>query len=359
MYHLKLILLVTSFIVPLFLALTVFALSKKDVPKQVMAAALLNAFYVFLANYFYFQESYLVYSYMHSWHIATVLWLFPSVYLYAKSITQSTGSFKKHLIHLLPGCLFGIVSLILFYGPLNGEERLFYLNNYRHSTLGFSFKLKMVYWFRQADVLMIVAQVFYYSIVFTKLPGQYNKRLRHEYSNIGAFSLNWLKWFNGAFVTIGLLTIAFYLFSPLKDSDVFTASFLFLISLFMQAVGIWSFRQRKPTALLVTEPAASRGHEGESQALINNLLHFFNTKHPFLDPDLTLTMVSEHLATNRTYLSQAINRQMSMNFNSFVNLHRIRYIEAYLKQHPDTKKAELAVIGGFGSLSSLKRAWKK
>ena len=42
-----------------------------------------------------------------------------------------------------------------------------------------------------------------------------------------------------------------------------------------------------------------------------------------------------------------------------MNQFRIRYVEDYLKQHPKTSKDELVNIGGFGSVSSLKRALKK
>ncbi len=73
MAHLKLILLISSFIIPLILAITLLATAKRDLPKQVMGIGLMNAFFVFLANYFYFQKLYLDYSRIHSLHIAAVL----------------------------------------------------------------------------------------------------------------------------------------------------------------------------------------------------------------------------------------------------------------------------------------------
>ena len=171
MDHLVLSLLISSFVIPLLLAITILVVSKRDLPKKVMAFALLNAFFVFLANYFYFQKLYVFYIHVHSLHIATVLWLFPSIYLYVKSIVSN--NLKKELVHLLPGLLFGITSALIFYGFLDQEERVLYLSTYRTGVEFTQLNLKVLSVFRLVDVLMIVFQVVYYSIAFIRIPGNH------------------------------------------------------------------------------------------------------------------------------------------------------------------------------------------
>ena len=362
MDHFKLTLLISSFVIPLILSMTLFAGSGKNLPKQVMAFALLNAFFVFLGNYFYFQKLYTVYSCGHSFHIATVLWIFPSIYLYIKAIISDEKQFRKELIHLIPGLLFGLISAVLFYGFLNQEERTYYLTNYRTGVEFSSFNLKAVSVFRVIDVMLIVLQVVYYSFTLVRASVQYEDKLNEEFSNIENFSIRWIRWFNVSLVLVGFLSIAFYMFNPFKSSnELFLVFFLFTISAFIWVVGIWSFKQEKPeidwqASYFVPNPKSAKIPKDE---LAQKLVKYFEDENPYLQPDLNLTMVCKKIGTNRTYLSTIINTSFGMNFNTFVNVYRTRYINDYLKKHPQTTKEELVQIGGFGSISSLKRALNK
>ncbi len=364
MDHFKLTLLISSFVIPFVLAVTLFTSSKNNLAKKIMGFALLNAFFVFLANYIYFQKLYSTYSLIHSLHIAAVLWIFPSIYLYIKSIVAAEKGLKKELWHLVPGLVFGITSAILFGVLLTHDEKIYYLSNYRSGVEFSSLNIKMVSVFRSTDVLLIVGQVIYYSIKFFRIPYKYNSQLNDEYSNVEYFSINWLRWFNGAFVLIGLLSIAFYMFNPFHEkSDFFLILFLFTISVFIWVIGIWSFKQKKPE--IVTESNSeifiepNDKLEIKEDELAKSLLTYFENEKPFLQSDLTLTTVSKVVGTNRTYLSSVINNSFGMNFNAFVNQFRTRYVAEYLKRNPNTRQEDLVQIGGFGSVSSLKRAMNK
>lgn len=364
MKHLENILLISAFIVPLILSVTILIESRGNLSKRVMALALFNAFFVFLANYFYFKKLTLSYIPFHSLHIASVLWLFPSIYLYVKSIVGNEKEFRKDLLHLVPGLLFGITSAILFYGLLNQDERIFYLDTYRSGVEFATIKLKVIYIFRMVDVVVIVLQVIFYSIALIRIPVKYHERLKQEYSNIENFSISWLWWFNGSFVLIGSLSILFYVFNPLDaKNDLFLVFFLFSISVFMWVLGIWSFKQKKPKSVAQNNLAAPQDNEELStsaeDALTQTLLDYFEKEHPYLNPDLNLTMVCKNIGTNRTYLSNLINTTFEMNFNAFVNRYRVQHVRQYLETNPGIDNETLANEGGFGSVSSLKRALAK
>lgn len=364
MEYVENILLISAFIVPFLLSGTILVSSKANLSRRVMGLALFNAFFAFFANYFYFRKLIDTYIFLHSLHIASVLWLFPSIYLYVKSIVGDAKEFKKELIHLVPGFLLGIVSAVLFYGLLNQSERVYYLSNYRSNIHFSDFNLKLVYTFRMFDVAVIIIQVIYYSVVMIRIPGKYNERLREEYSNIEKFSVNWVKWFNVSLVFVGLLSILFYVFNPLDaDNDLFLVFFLFVISLFMWILGIWSFVQKRPQPV-VQYPAPAVGSNngelaGSEKALTKVLLDYFEKDQPFLNPELNLTSVCKNIGTNRTYLSNHINKTFGMNFNAFVNQYRVIYVCRYLRNNPGTCNEALASAGGFGSVSSFKRAMKK
>jgi AraC-like DNA-binding protein len=222
----------------------------------------------------------------------------------------------------------------------------------------------MVSVFRSTDVLLIVGQVIYYSIKFIRIPNKYQRELNEEYSNVENFSINWLKWFNASFVLIGLLSISFYMFNPFREkNDFFLILFLFSVSAFIWILGIWSFKQKKPKITFVSIPEIHTEEldslKIKEDELVKSLMAYFEKEKPYLQPDLTLTTASKVIGTNRTYLSAVINSNFGVNFNVFVNQFRICYVEDYLKQHPKTSKDELVNVGGFGSVSSLKRALNK
>jgi len=362
MDQLKLTLLISSFVIPLILGITLILTSKDNIPKMVMGFALFNAFFVFLANYFYFLKLYDTYSYLHSFHIATVLWLFPSIYLYIKSLTSERLEFRKTLLHLLPGLLFGLVSAIMFYGMLGHEQRIFYLSNYRSGIHFSTMELNAFQFFRSTDVALIILQVIFYSVIFIRITRRYQERLFDEYSNIEHLSINWIRWFDIAFVLVGLLAILFYLFNPLhEENEFFLVLFLFTISTFMWVLGLWSFKQKKPMFNpLQNQPVISNKNSINTNAanaeLNKKLIQYFEREKPYLDPNLSLSSVCKKIGTNRTYLSSIINTHFGMNFNAFVNQYRTRHIKKYLINNPRTSMDDLVQIGGFGSKSSLKRA---
>ncbi|MFV0266049.1 MAG: helix-turn-helix domain-containing protein [Draconibacterium sp.] len=361
MEHLKFSLLISSFVIPLLLSVTILAVAKNDLSKKVMGLALLNAFFVFLANYFYFMKMFREYSYLHSLHIAAVLWLFPSLFLYVKTIVGK--NFKKDLLHLLPGVVFGSISAILFYGFLNLEERVYYLSNYRTGMQFEGLSLKVLTIFRLVDVIFIVVQVIYYSVLFIQVPRRYSTQLQQEYSNIEKFSIDWLYWFNIGFVVVGILCVLFYVFNPFhEENELFLILFLFIISAFIWIIGIWSFKQKKPqliTKLPDFVSTAKISENKDERAMEKILLQYFEKEKPYLNPELNLSDVCKHIGTNRTYLSNLINNQFEMNFNAFVNRYRLKEVMEYRKQHPSATNATLTDVGGFGSVSSLKRALGK
>ena len=90
-----------------------------------------------------------------------------------------------------------------------------------------------------------------------------------------------------------------------------------------------------------------------------SLIKYFEADQPYLNPELSLTSVCKQVGTNRTYLSNIINSRFKMNFNAFVNQYRVKHILKYQKNYPSATYSVLMEVGGFGSVSSLKRALEK
>jgi len=361
MEHFKLILLISAFVLPFAFAITLLLAYFNDIQKRIVGITLLNASIVFLANYFYFQKMYAIYSSIHSLHIATVLWIFPSLYICIRTITNQTTIQKKELLHLLPGLIFGLVSASLFYGLLDSNERVFYLANYRGGIKLANPKMNAISIFRLIDVMMIIAQIIFYSVAFIRISSLFKKRLNNEFSNTENYSIDWMKKFTLMFLLVGFSSIWFYVFNPVKESnDLMLCFFFFFISLFIWIIGIWILKQQKPeidfTILVQHSSDDNEEFPCREEILLEKLLHHFEKDKPYLVPNLNLTTVAQNLGTNRSYLSALINNKFEINFNSFVNQYRVDFIENQLKNNLNVSKDELIFSGGFGSISSFKRA---
>lgn len=78
--------------------------------------------------------------------------------------------------------------------------------------------------------------------------------------------------------------------------------------------------------------------------------------------DLRITDLAMMLGTNRTYLSQTINKEYGLNFSDFINRYRVQYAKKILGQKSmkpyKTIIDEAMFSAGFSSESTFYRAFK-
>jgi AraC-like DNA-binding protein len=99
----------------------------------------------------------------------------------------------------------------------------------------------------------------------------------------------------------------------------------------------------------------------EISAWKNKVLKFFDTEKPYLNPELTLSDLSDTLKTNTSVLSQVINSGFNKNFNDFVNEYRLEAFKQKI-QSGDYQHLTLLAIAfecGFNSKTTFNRAFKK
>lgn len=78
---------------------------------------------------------------------------------------------------------------------------------------------------------------------------------------------------------------------------------------------------------------------------------------PYLNPDLRITDLMKAFHTNRTYISRFINREYGMNFSRYINMLRLREMEA-LRNDPGCSRLleeERACLAGFSNFRSYQR----
>ena len=91
------------------------------------------------------------------------------------------------------------------------------------------------------------------------------------------------------------------------------------------------------------------------------LLALLKTEKSFLNPQVSLTDLSEKLSVSTKHLSQVINQSFNKSFFDFINTFRIQEVQQILKEFKDDKLTVLEAIyeAGFNSKSSFNTAFKK
>ncbi|WP_243348832.1 hypothetical protein [Parabacteroides sp. FAFU027] len=364
MNHVKLMLLIASYLIPPLLALGILLQRGKNLPKLVMIGVLLNSSFLFVFDYLYFMHAYRIYSCGLSLHIVSMLWLFPSFYLYIKANITSLQAFRREITHLLPGVLLGLLSAAVCYGMLDQAERITYLINAWHRAAFTQPAMHTMYVIRMTSIAVILVQMVCYSVAIIRITRCYERQLMEEFSNIEQFSLIWLRKFTLGFVAVSLLCLLFYIFRPFPSlHDLLFITFLCLLSAQIWVIGFLALWQNKPARIFASgachTPVITPPLHEKEEVLIQKLLEHVVNQKSYLRQDLNLTILSKELYTNRTALSNLINRQFKVNFNVFINQFRAIHAHNHQKLNPQITQEELAQVSGFGSVISMKRAMGK
>lgn len=358
----KLLGLVSPVIVPLIVAgLLIFSSEKTNRPKLYLVSYMLLIAFIFAANFYYFQHQYTVYIWLHSLHIGTVLAIYPGAYVYIQLLVNPGVKTSKLLIHFIPSILFFVASAAIFFPFLTPGERSLFLTEYRFHPDFSKTWMKILYYIRMGNIMVLFIQVFVYLILITGTLRKHRDLMAEIFSNPEKFQLNWLRFFNIALALSAFIAVFLYAANPAKlfGDDRYLAYPLLLIALILWFLGIMGNNQSMLPEVIFADKDESPAPKPRLPELAEKLLDYFREKKPYHDPDLKIWDVSRELGTNRTYLSQLINTQFSLNFSGFVNSYRINEAKEILEENPDKDILSIANEVGFGSVASLSRAFSR
>ncbi|MBP5210458.1 MAG: helix-turn-helix transcriptional regulator [Bacteroidales bacterium] len=99
----------------------------------------------------------------------------------------------------------------------------------------------------------------------------------------------------------------------------------------------------------------------EMNSIALRFIDYFEREKPYLNPDLRIVDVAEHLFTNKTYLSRAINIKFGKNFSQLVHWFRIRdAVDIYANDKSKSMTMqELHQRVGFRSMSTFNTAFSR
>ena len=89
------------------------------------------------------------------------------------------------------------------------------------------------------------------------------------------------------------------------------------------------------------------------------LMKLVNEKKIYLDDEMTLPLLAEELEISPHQLSQFLNERLNMNFNSFINKHRVEEAKNLLIDEPERSILSISYAVGFNSKSSFYEAFSR
>ncbi|MCK9625186.1 MAG: helix-turn-helix domain-containing protein [Bacteroidales bacterium] len=89
------------------------------------------------------------------------------------------------------------------------------------------------------------------------------------------------------------------------------------------------------------------------------LIEYFESEKPFLNPNIRIHDVAEHLYTNKTYLSRAINIKTKKNFCQLVHSYRVKEAIREFSEKPTLRVSELCNLVGFNSMTTFNTAFSR
>jgi AraC-like DNA-binding protein len=110
----------------------------------------------------------------------------------------------------------------------------------------------------------------------------------------------------------------------------------------------------------VSSPSGGNAEAIRLAELYRRIMQLMEEKEFYKRPDLSIAQISDELATNDKYVSQAINQFSNSNFNSFVNTFRVN--EARRLMVKDGHKLlvkDIAEKSGFGNINTFNKKFKE
>lgn len=209
---------------------------------------------------------------------------------------------------------------------------------------------------------------------------RYNRFIRNNYSNLERVNLNWLYSVVVVFV-VSIVVWTIYLF----NHNHLMKSVYYIISLIAWIMLI--ARSKKQIEVTFDSAATRRCHFASnssesatpsdepqneeqcseeaadssqlSEQMKTQLEELMSVREIYLNSHLTLSDLAAELGTNRTYLSNYLNRELKVSFYDYVNSFRVKRACRMIDADPDVTVHAIVESCGFNSVSTFRRSFSR
>jgi AraC-like DNA-binding protein len=349
-------------ILSFFLSLLLFSKKDKSLTDNILSLWL-TVIGIHLTGYFLYHQGYWeVYPHLIGITVPFPFLYGPLLYLYVLySIKGSSRLRMIDLLHFAP-FLISYVYMIPFYFFYTAEEKI-QVDKGLVDDYGIFTNIMLIGF--------LISGLSYSVVAYRKLM-QHQKIIQENFSYSNRINLNWLRY---AILGIGAVFVTAAIVSVLREvldfQFPFNGDILFysLVVAFVVYIGYSGIRQQNLFSNSITqeEELTNIASEYKRSGLKTDvavskhreLTDLMENEKLYLDPKLSLNMLSRKLAISSNHLSQIINQYEKVNFHDFVNSYRV---EEFIQRAQSNKNFTLlahALDSGFNSKSSFNSIFKK
>jgi AraC-like DNA-binding protein len=311
----------------------------------------------------------------------------PVIFFYVQSLLNPSFRFgRKEWLHLIPGILYLLFSLIMVVTDKLVLKRYFFLASQEDPDFDS--------WYQMTGLLSMLIY-FFLSLRYYTL---YKKLMVQVISYADRVMFRWIRNFLLAFLLMLIVRAGFSIAYIFISSTYENAWWSFLaFALIFYYIAITGYANSIETKiafqpnLLSYRPALLLNYQSspfkkaevqneeaeiiEIESVINNqlasddvlnewkqkILNLMQVEKMYEDPELSLTQVAKRLQSNPSLVSKMVNQGFGVNFNDFVNQFRIEAVKEMLKNGEQKKQTLLGIAFecGFNSKATFNRAFKK
>ncbi len=220
---------------------------------------------------------------------------------------------------------------------------------------------------------------------------RYNRYIRNNYSNLERINLHWVCSVLAVFVLCFVVwTIFLFNHNYLMKSIYYVISLVAWIMLIAHSKNQIAVSMHDD-AESVAQPATEADPAAESASMVDaesdlatpqvavepattsvddessllpdqmkaQLNELMNEREIYLNSHLTLNELASELGTNRTYLSNYLNRELKVSFYDYVNSYRVARACRMIESDPDITVLDIVDSCGFNSASTFRRSFSR
>ena len=314
----------------------------------------------------------------------------PIVFFYVQSLLNPSFKFgKKEWLHLLPGILYIVYSIVIVVTDKLILKRYYFLAD--GSDRDFD------PWYQYAGFLSML----FYFVLSMRYYSMYKKLMLQVISYAEIVLFKWIRNFLMALLCMQILQITFFILGkidPFFNDYVGSWWYFFMFAIIFYYIAITGYSNSietkfpfklnllnyKPSLLLggtaMQETIIEKDFIEDAEVIEISEIHPEKKEDTFLlnewkpkieallkndklyeDPELSLTQIAKQLKTNPSVISKVVNQGFQMNFNDLINFYRVEAVKDKLNAGEQKMQTLLGIAFdcGFNSKATFNRAFKK
>jgi AraC-like DNA-binding protein len=339
--------------------------------KRFLTYFLLACTMLYFAHAVYFHRHVELYSIIESPYTFCSLAVYPLYYLYILKLTSNKSLTIKNYWVLLPALIISLLA-IFFYTMMSESERIHFTQHYFFNK---EVPGHMITFAEKGQMIRITLTriVFFVQLVPVSYFGYKKlKKFSDEVTNFYADTEN------KTLTPIRRLLVLFILFALFSATANHLGREFFLqepwmvsipsltFSIMLFTVSFFGFKQHFTASDFNDEKHKANRQESKFsgmptlELLKERLQQLMEEEEFFRKKDLHIADVALLTGSNRTYISNYINKELHLSFSDYINQYRISYAQSLMTQPDNTLSLmQISELSGFASEVSFYRNFKK